>query len=154
MISISPATSSEIATVLTFVEKLLIELSDEGDEFSGLDRGKTLRDIAANADRFNPFLAKNERGEVVGVMTVVETFAIYAGGNYGVIDELYVAPEYRSQGVGEAFIEAVKALGKAKNWVRVDVTAPPEEKWRRTVAFYERQGFVFTGPKLRWKIEE
>ena len=96
MISISPATSSEIATVLTFVEKLLIELSDEGDEFSGLDRGKTLRDIAANADRFNPFLAKNERGEVVGVMTVVETFAIYAGGNYGVIDELYVAPEYRS----------------------------------------------------------
>lgn len=150
--TIHPATPSEIETVLTIVEKLLIELSDEGDEFSGLDREKTLHVISANADRFHPFLAKNEHGEVIGVMTVVESFAIYAGGHYGVIDELYVAPEYRSQGVGEQFIEAVKALGKEKGWARVDVAAPPGEKWQRTVAFYERQGFVFTGPKLRLRL--
>jgi len=152
MITVTKTSPHEIETVLTFVEKLLLELSDEGDEFSGLVREKTLRDIAANADRFHPFLAKNERGEVVGVMTVVESFAIYAGGNYGVIDELYVAPAYRSQGVGEQFIEAVKAYGRDRGWMRVDVTAPPEAKWRRTVAFYERQGFVFTGPKLRLKL--
>lgn len=154
MITIHPATPSETEIVLTFVEKLLVELSDEGDEFSGLDREKTLQDIAATADRFHPFLAKNEQGEVIGVMTVVESFAIYAGGNYGVIDELYVAPAYRAHGVGAQFIEAVKALGREKGWARVDVTAPPEEKWRRTVAFYERQGFVFTGPKLRLRIEK
>jgi hypothetical protein len=29
------------------------------------------------------------------------------------------------------------------------VTAPPGDAWKRTVAFYEANGFVFTGPKLR-----
>jgi hypothetical protein len=27
--------------------------------------------------------------------------------------------------------------------------APPGEAWERSVRFYETQGFVFTGPKLR-----
>jgi GNAT superfamily N-acetyltransferase len=152
MITIQKASPDEIETVLTFVEKLLRELEDEGNEFEGIDQEKVFREMAENQARFHPFLAKNERGEVVGVMTVVETFAIYAGGNYGVIDELYVSPEYRSEGVGEQFIKVVKAFGRERGWMRIEVTAPPEEKWRRTVHFYERQGFVFTGPKLRVKL--
>ena len=79
MITIHPATPSETETVFTFVEKFLHELSDEGDEFSSLDREKVLHSMAGNQEHFHPFLAKDENGEVVGVMTVVETFAIYAG---------------------------------------------------------------------------
>ena len=89
---------------------------------------------------------------MVGISTLVETFAIYAGGSYGVIDEMYVDPEFRSAGVGKMLIDAVKEFGREKNWLRVDVTAPPEEQWKHTVRFYEKQGFVFTGPKLRFKL--
>jgi GNAT superfamily N-acetyltransferase len=82
----------------------------------------------------------------------METFALYAGGSYGVIDEMYVDPAHRAGGVGRLLIDAVKDLARRKGWVRVDVTAPPGERWRRTVRFYEKQGFVFTGPKLRFKL--
>jgi GNAT superfamily N-acetyltransferase len=88
-------------------------------------------------------------GRDVGVLTLTEQFAIYAGGRYGVIDELYVAPEHRSAGVGARLLEAAAALGATRGWRRLDVTAPPGTAWERTVRFYENHGFVFTGPKLR-----
>jgi GNAT superfamily N-acetyltransferase len=65
---------------------------------------------------------------------------------------MYVDPEFRSAGVGKMLIDAVKEFSRAKNWLRIDVTAPPEQQWTRTVRFYEKQGFVFTGPKMRFKF--
>ena len=138
--------------VLALVETLLRELEDEPDEFEGLDRTRVLRDLAAAGDRWNAFLARGEGGRIVGLATVVETFAIYAGGNYGVIDEMFVLPGERSRGTGACLIEAVKDYGRGRGWVRVDVTAPPGDHRRRTVRFYESQGFVFTGPKLRCRL--
>ena len=88
-------------------------------------------------------------GEAVGILTVTETFAIYAGGRYGVIDEMYVDPGHRSAGVGRGLLEAAKELGRVRGWRRIDVTAPPGDAWGRTVRFYEGHGFVFTGPKMR-----
>ena len=137
---------------MALVERLLRELEERPEEFSGLDRGRTLRDLEAAGDRFAAFLARTPEGEAVGVLTVVETLAIYAGGRYGVIDEMYVAPGHRSEGVGARLVAAAKEHGRRRGWVRIDVTAPPEKRWERTVRFYERQGFVFTGPKLRCRL--
>ena len=134
------------------VEKLLGELSDEPGEFDPIDRSKVLALIQQNPDGFNAFLAINSEGEAVGAITLVESFAIYAGGHFGVICELYVAPAYRSQGVGKKLLDAVKAGARERGWKRIDVTAPPEEKWVPTVKFYERAGFVFTGPKMRYSV--
>ena len=103
-------------------------------------------------DGFNVFLAINAEGEAVGAITLAESFAIYAGGHFGIICELYVAPAYRSQGVGKKLLNAVKEIAKEKGWKRIDVTAPPEEKWVPTVKFYEREGFTFTGPKMRFDV--
>jgi len=139
--------------VVSLVERLLRELEERPDEFAGLDREKTLRDLAAAGSRFTAFLARTPEGEAVGVATLVETFAIYANGSYGVIDEMYVAPDHRARGVGRQLIEAIKRHGWRKGWLRIDVTAPAEERWRRTVKFYESQGFTFTGPKLRFRLD-
>lgn len=146
------AKQEERDLVVALVRKLLRELEGENDEFAGIDQEKMLRELAENAARFNAFAAFNARGECVGLLTLVETFALYAGGNYGVIDEMYVAPEYRSRGAGKMLLAAAKELGRQKRWLRLDVTAPPEVEWQRTVNFYEREGFVFTGPKLRCKL--
>jgi len=138
--------------ILDLVNRLLRELEGDTAEFEGVDSNKVIAEWERNRERIHAFLAKNEQNHVVGISTLVETFAIYAGGCYGVIDEMYVDTAYRSKGVGKMLIDAVKNFGKERNWLRVDVTAPPEEQWKRTVAFYEKEGFVFTGPKLRFKL--
>src|SRR5437867_1383965 len=92
MIRIVQATPGDLETVLALVGALLRELEERPDEFHGIDRVRILRDLVATDGRFTAFLARTATGEAVGVATVMETFAIYAGGNYGVIDEMYVAP--------------------------------------------------------------
>jgi GNAT superfamily N-acetyltransferase len=148
VIEIRRAGPQDRQTVLELVERLLTELEELPKEFAGLDRDRTLFDLANAGDTFIAFLARIS-GEPIGVLTVTETFAIYAGGRYGVIDEMYVVPEHRSSGVGRVLLEAAKELGMVRGWRRIDVTAPRGPAGERTVRFYERQGFVFTGPKLR-----
>jgi GNAT superfamily N-acetyltransferase len=152
MIRIVEATAKERNRVFDLVERLLAELEERPEEFQGIDRAKTLKDLESAGDRFTALLALDAAGRVIGVATVMESFAIYAGGNYGVIDEMYVDPAHRSGGVGKLLIDAVKELGRRRGWLRIDVTAPPEDRWKRTVKFYEKQGFVFTGPKLRFRL--
>lgn len=148
MIEIRRAGPQDRQIVLDLVERLLAELEESPNEFAGLDRARTLFDLASVGDTFIAFLARIS-GEAIGVLTVTETFAIYAGGRYGVIDEMYVVPERRSSGVGRVLVEAAKELGMVRGWRRIDVAAPPGPAFERAIRFYEEQGFVFTGPKLR-----
>ena len=98
---------------------------------------------------FRTALQSGGRLVVTANGTIRADFALYAGGRYGVIDEMYVVPAWRARGVGRRLIDAVKARGRERGWRRIDVTAPPEKEWERTVRFYQQHGFVFTGPKLR-----
>ena len=147
-IEIVQAGAADRAAVLDLVERLLVELEERPEEFAGIDRARVLAELAEAGDRFAAFLAR-EDGRDIGILTLTEHVAIYAGGRYGVIDELYVAPGRRSAGVGATLIEAAKTHGAARGWRRIDVTAPPGAAWERSVRFYEKLGFVFTGPKLR-----
>jgi GNAT superfamily N-acetyltransferase len=145
-------TIDDADSVFDWVMRLLIELGDEGDELGSLDREKVLSQWQQTGDRFNAFVARNEDGKILGVLTLVEPFAIYANGNYGIVNEMYVSPEYRSSGVGELLIDAAKEFGRKKGWARIDVTAPESERWERSQRFYEKQGFVFTWPKLKFLL--
>lgn len=147
-VEIVRAGTADRAAVIALVERLLAELEEKPEEFAGLDRLRVQRGLDAAGERFTAFLAR-AGGREIGVLTLTEHFAIYAGGTYGVIDELYVAPEHRASGVGGRLLAAAAAHGSARGWRRLDVTAPPGAAWERTVRFYESRGFVFTGPKLR-----
>jgi len=143
----------EASTVFDWVLRLLHELGDEGDDLGTLNEQKVLKEWKQVGDRYQVFAAKNSDGKIVGVMTLMETFAIYANGNYGVIDEMYTDPEFRSAGVGAALIDAAKEYGRTRGWERIDVTAPESEGWERTRQFYEKNGFAFTGPKLKFVLK-
>lgn len=84
-----------------------------------------------------------------GFFTVTESFACFAGGRYGIINELYIAPDYRSSGLGQQAMQFIANLAAEKQWSRVDVTAPADPQWARTKAFYQQNGFTFTGHKLK-----
>jgi len=152
MLRIERAGPGNRQVVLALVERLLRELEESPDEFQGIERDRVVRDLESAGERFTAFLALLPSGEAVGVVTLFESFAVYAGGNYGIIDEMYVAPEHRCAGVGSRLVDAVRQEGCHRGWIRIDVTAPPEKRWNRTVKFYESQGFVFTGPKMRLRL--
>jgi GNAT superfamily N-acetyltransferase len=139
-------------TVLTLVERLLTELSGDPGHHASIDRNAVRPQLLEAPDRFSAFLAVDEQGTPVGVVTVTEAIAAYAGGRYGIISELYVEPTHRSAGVGRQLLGAVLSEARARGWARVDVTAPPGSRWDRTVSFYQQNGFVFTGPKLKYLL--
>lgn len=134
---------------LEMVQRLLTELGEEGDELGALDSPKILEAWARSRDDVHIFVARVSGGQPVGITTVVESFAIYANGNYGIINEMYVDPSHRSSGVGRRLIQAVKEFGVERRWTRIEVTAPESERWARTRAFYKREGFRCAGPKLK-----
>jgi GNAT superfamily N-acetyltransferase len=67
---------------------------------------------------------------------------------YGILDEMYVVPAFRSLNIGSIIVEKMRAIGKDKGWKRIDVTAPTENA-ERAVHFYQKCGFEFTGSKLK-----
>lgn len=108
-------------------------------------------DIDAS-DHHSTLLALNEDGDAVGVITVAESSSLSAGGRYGVINELYVVPDYRSEGVGKMLMDFAKEIGQQQGWARIEVTTPGDE-FDKTLRFYEREGFMKIGPRYKFMIE-
>ena len=98
------------------------------------------------------FLAVSQGGEPIGVSTLNECAAIYAGGAFGEIAELYVLPEHRSLKVGEALVDRVKAFARERGWKRLEVCAPDQPRWKRTVDFYLGCGFEQGGPRMKYRL--
>jgi GNAT superfamily N-acetyltransferase len=97
-------------------------------------------------DSHSTLLARNEDEDIVGILTIVECLSISAGGKYGVLNELYVVPDYRSEGVGKMLVDEAKGLAEARGWKRLEVTTPGDE-FGKTLRFYEREGFYKIGPR-------
>ena len=143
------AEPADFPVVLSLVEALLAELGEEGEESGELPRDRLAELWRGLGERHLALLAVAPPGAVIGILTLVENFAFYAHGLYGVINEMYVVPDYRSSAIGASLIAAAAEHGRSRAWSRIDVTAPEADRWVRSRRFYEKQGFVFAGPKLK-----
>jgi GNAT superfamily N-acetyltransferase len=95
--------------------------------------------------RYFVFVARERRLGPVGFLSLCETRALYAGGAFGIIPELYVRRDYRSQRIGRGLLEQAKALAEARRWRQLEVTTPPLPAFDASLRFYEREGFRITG---------
>lgn len=102
-------------------------------------------------DKHSTLLALDDDEDVVGVLTLTESLALYAGGHIGVINELYVVPEYRSEGVGKMLLDEAKELAENRGWRRLEVTTPGDD-YPKTLRFYEREGFFKIGPRYKFEL--
>ena len=126
---------------------LLAELYPDG-EFEPLFFTDAAATLLAGSRGVWAFLATTTDARDVGLITLNECVAIYAGGPFGEISELYVVPDYRSKSVGALLIETAISFGRERGWPNIEVGAPSPPKWQRTVDFYLAHGFEEVGPRL------
>jgi GNAT superfamily N-acetyltransferase len=146
-VTIRKATAEDSALIVQFVEKLITEL--DGKKPKGMAHSSLDTCRAMLSDHHNACFIAVHNNKEVGIITVVESNAIYAGGSFGIINELYVIPTYRSSGIGTLLIEEVVKFGTQNSWKRLEVGTPPKEEWRRTIDFYRREGFIEIGSRLK-----
>ncbi|MWC27601.1 GNAT family N-acetyltransferase [Paenibacillus sp. MMS18-CY102] len=120
------------------------------DEFS---IQQTCESLLSNIDHYIAYVALDHSETCIGVITTFETYALYACGKIGTIQELYVAPEHRSMHVGKVLLQCVIDYGKTHSWRRIEVGAPNAQLWGRTLSFYKNMGFSEIGPRLKLTFE-
>lgn len=150
-IKIIETSKEDYQEVASLVTLLLVELEPEiSEEIQNKDITSITRDLF-ESEKIWAFIAKcNEKP--VGVLTLHECAAIYAGGIFGEISELYVLPQFRSQKVGDLLISAAINKGKQLGWKRLEVGSPPPDQSPRTIRFYKKGGFEATGTRFRYLI--
>lgn len=70
-------------------------------------------------DDANPFfglIARDENGKALGLMHCRQMPSPLRGAQVGFLDDLFISPDARGQGVVEALYEALKDLGKEQGW--------------------------------------
>lgn len=147
-IEVIEAETHDSRAVSQCVTKLLLELEpNASDEIKEMGLPEITHDLL-RLSKIAALVAKTE-GDIVGVLTLHECAAIYAGGVFGEISELYVEPEFRSKGVGKQLLNAAHCKAKELGWTRLEVGTPPVEGGQNTLRFYEKNGYAGTGVRLR-----
>lgn len=144
-ITVRHASTGDATLVAHLIHQLLEELGDKELDVAPyaitaqklMDEGEVQALIAYHGDT------------PVGLIALNESASVYAGGKFGTITELYVAPDYRSAGVAPKLIAAAQDLARLKGWLRFEVGAPDQPRWKRTFEFYIKEGFEEVGPRLR-----
>ncbi len=124
-----PAAPDELVEPLAFIEEFLREGEFVPSSFAGL--------LARAVERGDmEVLVARSEGRVVGVAVLAFRINISASGLFASIEDLYVRPEARRQGVGRALIEAVGERCRARGVSYVEVQTD-----NVAAAFYEAAGF-------------
>ncbi len=90
-------------------------------------------------------MAAFDEDQIVGFGAMCESHSLYAEGAFGIIQEFYVIPTYRSKEVGKLLIKEIVDFAKGKGWKRLELCTPPIPEFDRTVDFYKSNGFEITG---------
>ena len=147
-ITIQRTTVEDSHEIAVMVGELLAEITHAiGVQSFNFDLDETtarLKDFL-NQEKYFVFVARDAIENLVGFASLYESHALYAGGSFGTIPELYVRPEYRSKNVGLSLLSHAKSFGASRGWKRLEVTTPPLPQFDKTLAFYEREGFAITG---------
>jgi len=96
------------------------------------------------------YAAINQREEIIGFISCHTQWLLHHCNKVAEIQELFVEPAYRGQGIGKQLIEHLKIeLGKA-NIFFLEVTA--QNKRTQTHAFYKASGFNSSHKKFTLQL--
>lgn len=134
--------------IFDFTERLFKEIIQPDYIIDEHARQKILIDYHNNSCSTWSFCAK-KNDQIIALFNFAESFGIFAKGNYIIINELYVAVEERGKGIGTEIIRFIEDFCAKKNYQRIDVASPSDERFDSTFNFYKRNGYNLSGKKLR-----
>jgi GNAT superfamily N-acetyltransferase len=147
MIKIIRGSEENVDLIVDMISELLKEL-DKKNSSRILPKTELIKWIRDNM--YIVFIAEYEKNkEPVGLITLIEARSMYAEGMFGIIQEFYVKPLYRSQQIGKKLLDHAIDYGRAHKWMRLEVGAPEKTNWMRSYSFYVKNGFVEIGPRLK-----
>ncbi len=149
---IQRAVPDDAGEIAVLVGELLAEIMQAiGIQAFNFDLTETTNRLAdfLSQEKYYVFVARDANLDtnlnVVGFISLYESYSLYAEGAFGTMPELYVRDEYRSKALGRRLVAQAKSFGLSRGWRRLEVTTPPLPEFERTLAFYEREGFSVTG---------
>jgi len=101
-------------------------------------------------ERYGFLLVARAAGEIIGVAYVSRILSVEHGGPVGWLEELYVSPMHRNQGVGETLLVGVLEQARKIGLVALDLEVDVEHE--RAESMYARFGFRRL-PRSRWVRE-
>ena len=142
-----PTDAEDIAALVKeLLEEIMAETGVKHFSFNGEETITRAREFLEGG-QYKVFLAIDGEEKPIGFAAVYESYALYAEGAFGTMSELYVRPGFRSEGVGKDLVGAVIEWGNKQGWKRLEVTTPPLPQFKKTLSFYEREGFEVSGGK-------
>ncbi len=145
---IREATHEDVPAVVTGVRELLVELG--GKPLATPALAETTHTLIDDGSAGVVLIAKHE-DEVVGIIGVSWQVAMRIPGRYGVIQELWVKPEFRYMTIGADLVVALAELAREQGVERIEVGLPSERypALNATEAFYINNGFTQIGMRMR-----
>jgi GNAT superfamily N-acetyltransferase len=108
---------------------------------------KTISELKLHHDKGVIYIFSVE-GTRVGYAILINFWSNEHGGNIIFIDEIYIKPQWRSQGISSAFIAFVCDLDKHTKALQVEVT-PTNEK---SLEFFSKNGFKMDENRFLLKL--
>ncbi len=135
MIQISPATRADVPDVFRLVvalaeyEKLAHMVVSNETDFE--------RELFGDDARVEALIARSA-GVVAGFALYFHNFSTFRGRKGLYLEDLFVLPEFRGQGIGKALLQHLASIAVARNcgrfeWAVLEWNAP-------SIAFYEAMG--------------
>ncbi len=138
MVSIRPATIKDATLLATLIHELA-EYDRLGHE-SSVTEEDIVRDGFGAAPKFRAVIAESD-GEVAGYAVFFEFYSTFQGRAGLFLDDIFVRPPFRKQGVGRALVAHVAGLAWKEGyfsmrWEVLDWNTP-------AIEFYRKLGAVF-----------
>jgi len=121
------------------IHHLLAEQFDEHDIHTSPEELRHAIAAVLQNEELGLFLVACDSGEIVGLAALAFAWTLEHSGKSVWLDELYVVPERRGQGIGRALLARVIVEARALGCKAIDLEV--EEAHRRAERLYEREGF-------------
>ena len=154
MINIRTANKNDSEALQNLNQEVFIDNqqydSDLKMDWSKSENGKNYFNKILNDPESCCFIAE-ENGQPVGYISASPRKVNYLKSKYFEIDNMGVAPKYRSKGIGSLLIDKCLGWAKIKGYNRLHVNAYFSNK--KAVNFYKKNGFSETDISLQRNIQ-
>lgn len=138
----------EESRIVELINELIIELRGEP---LPVDEAIVTARSFIESDLGGAIIVATNQEDLIGVCTLTYQSSIRTLGKYAIIQEMYVAPEFRSYNIGADLIDFACSTAKTAGCPVLELSTPPNGE--RAENFYRNVGFEQVGVRMRHKFE-